>query len=79
MVYSRLAASVPGVQTVEVCPRGPWTVVPFCHLFVKVNNAYERFIAKSLPLFAASNNFCWEGCGLYTSQETVLRLQAFVS
>ena len=32
---------------------------------VKVNNACVRFIAKSLPPFAASNNG-WEVCGLYT-------------
>ena len=46
--------------------RGPWTVVTFRHLFVKVNNAYERFIAMFPPPFAASNNFCWEVYGLHT-------------
>ena len=62
----RLAASVPRSQIVEKFPRGPWTVVTVRHLFVKVNNAYVRFIAKSLTPFAASNDFFWEVCGLYT-------------
>ena len=43
-----------GLLQVNTCA---WTVVTFRHLFVKVNNAYERFIAKSLSPFAASNNF----------------------
>ena len=58
-----LGASVPRAQTLEAFPRGPWTVVTFRHLFVKVNNAYVRFIAKSLPPFVASSNFCWEVLG----------------
>ena len=66
-----LAASVSRAQTFEASPpRGPWTVVTFHHLFVKVNNAYVRFIAKSLPPFAASNNFVgkFAGCTLYRKQ-----------
>ena len=58
-------------QKVETFPRGPLTVITFRHLFVKVNNAYVWFVSKSLPPFAASNNLCWEVCGLYTWQETV--------
>ena len=70
-----LVASVPRAQTVETFPRGPWTVVTFRHLFVKVNNAYVRFIAKSLPPFAASNNFAgkFAGCTLYRKQCLDLR------
>ena len=60
------AASVPRAHTVEVFPRGPWTVLTFCHLLVNVNNVYVLFIAKSLPPFAASNNFYWDVCCLYT-------------
>ena len=62
----RHAASVLHAQMVEAIPRGPGTVVTFLHLFVKVNNAYVRVMAKSLPPFAASNKFCWEVCWLYT-------------
>ena len=61
-----LAESVPRAQTVEEFPHGPGTVVTFRIPFVKVNNAYVRFIANYIPPFAASNNFCWEVCGLYT-------------
>ena len=74
-----LAASVPRAHTVEAFPHGPWNVVTFRHLFLKVHDANVRFIAKSLPPFAASNNFCWEVCGLYALQETVSRLEAFGS
>ena len=35
--------------TVEASPHGPWTVVTFRHLFVKVNDAYMWFIAQSHP------------------------------
>ena len=49
-------ASVSRAQTVEEFPRGPWTVVTFHHLLVKINNAYARFIVKSLPPFASSND-----------------------
>ena len=41
-------------------------VITFCHIFVKVNDAYVRFIAQSLSPFAASNNFGWEVNMLYT-------------
>ena len=53
-----LAESVPRAQTVEAFTRGPWAVVILCHLFVRINNSYVQFIAKSLPLLATSNNFC---------------------
>ena len=48
------AASIPCVQTVDASPCGPWTVISFRHLFVKVNDVYVRFIAQSLPPFATS-------------------------
>ena len=51
------AVIAPCAQTVEACPRVPGTVVTFRHLFAKVNNAYVRFIAQSLPPFAATNDF----------------------
>ena len=54
-----------------------WTAVTFHQLFVKVNNTYVRFIAQSLPPFAASNNFYGEVCVLYTCQKAVSRLQLF--
>ena len=39
------AASIPCAQTVETSPCGPWAILNFCHLFVKVNDVYVRFIA----------------------------------
>ena len=59
------AESIPCAPTVEVYPRGPWTVITFRHLFVKVNDGYVRFIVQSLPPFAASNNFSCEVSRLY--------------
>ena len=52
------AASVPRAQTAEAFPCGPRSVITFRHLFVNVDNAHVRVIAKSLPPFAASNNLC---------------------
>ena len=40
---------------VDIFPHGPWTVVTFRHLFVKVNDTYVRFI--TFPPFAAFNYF----------------------
>ena len=51
-----LCALLQGAQTVQTYPCGPWVVITFCHLFVKVNDAYVWFIAQPLPPFAASNN-----------------------
>ena len=60
------AASIPCAQTVETSPCGPWVIITFCQLFVKVNDVYVRFIAQSRPPFAASNNFSLEVSRLYT-------------
>ena len=60
------AASIPCAQTVETSPCVPWVIITFCQLFVKVYDVYVRFIAQSLPPFAASNNFSWEVSRLYT-------------
>ena len=62
------AASISCAQTVETSPCGPWAIITFCQLFMKVNDVYVRFIAQSLPPFAASNNFSWEVCRLYRKQ-----------
>ena len=48
------AASITCARTVVASTRGPRTVIIFRHLFVKVNYAYVRFIAKLLPTFGAS-------------------------
>ena len=42
------------VQTVDTSVCGPWDIITFCQLFVKINDVYVRFIAQSLPPFAAS-------------------------
>ena len=63
---SSFAESLPCAKTVEASPRSPWTVMTFRHLFVKVNDAYVRFLAQSLLPFAASNNFRWEVRRLYS-------------
>ena len=42
---SCLASGVHRTQMVEAFICGPWIVVTFRHHFVKVNNAYVRFIA----------------------------------
>ena len=64
--FSVCAASVPHAHTVEEFPRGPWIVVTFRHLFVKVNNIYVRFIEMSLPQFGESNNVFCKVYGLST-------------
>ena len=58
--------SIHCAQTVDSSPCGPWAVITFCQLIVKVNDIYVRFIAQSLPPLAASNNFSWEVSRLYT-------------
>ena len=60
------AASISCAQTVETSPCGRWAIVTFCQLLVKANDVYVQLIAYSLSLFAASNNFSWEVCRLYT-------------
>ena len=50
------AASIPCAQTAEASPHGPWTVIIFRHLFVKVNDVYVRFIVQPLPSFAGSDD-----------------------
>ena len=35
-----LSASIPCAETGDASPRGPWTVITFRHLVVKVNDAY---------------------------------------
>ena len=63
------AASIPCAQTVEASPHGPWTVITIRHLFVKMNDAYVRFIAQSvLPLAASDFNWKLAGCTLDRKQ-----------
>ena len=73
------AACLPCAQTVEASPRGPWNVITLRHLFMKVNDAYVRFVAQSLPPFATSINFSRKVIWLYARHEAVSRLQVFVS
>ena len=51
------AESIPCAQMVDAFSCGPWAVITFCQLFVKVNDLYVRHIAQSPPPFAVSNNF----------------------
>ena len=51
------AASVSCAQMVEASSRGPWTVLTFCDIFVKLNDT-TLFVAQYLTPFAASCDFC---------------------
>ena len=66
LYYLCFAASISCAQTVATFQCGPWAIITFYQLFVKVNDIYVRFIAQSLPPFAAYNNVCWEVSRLYT-------------
>ena len=61
-----LAASIHCAHTVMTSTCCPCAIITFCQLFVKVNDVYVRFIAQSLPPFAASKHFSWEVSKLYT-------------
>ena len=48
LVHLRFVASVACAQMVEAYTRGPWTVVTFRHLFVKVIDVHVCSIVQSL-------------------------------